>query len=72
MVRIVRMGAAAFTVFAAAPGFLQVKENSAESAALVVTGIRKDISYAPKQPTVADKTPTPLIEIPQTINVAIR
>lgn len=39
---------------------------------IVVTGVRADDSYAPKDAAVAGKSPAPLIEIPQSVSVVTR
>jgi outer membrane receptor for ferric coprogen and ferric-rhodotorulic acid len=59
--------------FSAMPAFAQTAEETAlRRSDIVVTGIRNDDSYAPAEATVAGKSATPLLEIPQSVSVVTR
>ncbi len=64
--------AAGSSIFAV-PAFAEVEDKDEPSRAdIIVTGIREDDSYAPKEATAGGKTPAPLLEIPQSVSVVTR
>lgn len=64
--------AAGSSIFAV-PAFAEVEDKDERSRAdIIVTGIREDDSYAPKEATAGGKTPAPLLEIPQSVSVVTR
>lgn len=59
--------------FVAIPALAEEDDRGTRSRAdIIVTGIREDDSYAPKEATAGGKMPAPLLEIPQSISVVTR
>ena len=67
-----RTGLAVGLSLLALPALANEQDEERSRSEIIVTGIAADDSYAPKEASVAGKSPAPLIEIPQSVSVVTR